>query len=170
MSIADIQREKFKEHIVRDSQICGGEPVFKGTRVTLRTVLASLAWRRCGWGCADRFPQSETRRYPSGDRIRGGVGGRGPPGAGRSRRPMKLKLDENLPLQIASSLQILGHDIHTTGEEGLSGCNDSDLWTAAQREGRTLDHAGPRLFRCATLCSGQSPRDRPDPAGLAQSE
>ena len=24
-------------------KICGGEPVFKGTRVTLRTVLASLA-------------------------------------------------------------------------------------------------------------------------------
>lgn len=29
--------------IVRDPKICGGEPVFKGTRVTLRTVLASLA-------------------------------------------------------------------------------------------------------------------------------
>jgi uncharacterized protein (DUF433 family) len=29
--------------IVRDKTICGGEPVFKGTRVTLRTVLASLA-------------------------------------------------------------------------------------------------------------------------------
>jgi len=29
--------------IVRDKGICGGEPVFKGTRVTLRTVLASLA-------------------------------------------------------------------------------------------------------------------------------
>lgn len=29
--------------IVRDKAICGGEPVFKGTRVTLRTVLASLA-------------------------------------------------------------------------------------------------------------------------------
>jgi uncharacterized protein (DUF433 family) len=29
--------------IVRDSKICGGEPVFQGTRVTLRTVLASLA-------------------------------------------------------------------------------------------------------------------------------
>jgi uncharacterized protein (DUF433 family) len=27
----------------RDRQICGGEPVFRGTRVTLRTVLASLA-------------------------------------------------------------------------------------------------------------------------------
>lgn len=29
--------------IVRDPGVCGGEPVFKGTRVTLRTVLASLA-------------------------------------------------------------------------------------------------------------------------------
>jgi uncharacterized protein (DUF433 family) len=32
-----------QERIIRDAQICGGEPVFKGTRVTLRTVLASLA-------------------------------------------------------------------------------------------------------------------------------
>lgn len=29
--------------IIRDPAICGGQPVFKGTRVTLRTVLASLA-------------------------------------------------------------------------------------------------------------------------------
>jgi len=29
--------------IIRDKGICGGEPVFNGTRVTLRTVLASLA-------------------------------------------------------------------------------------------------------------------------------
>ena len=31
------------ERIMRDKGICGGAPVFKGTRVTLRTVLASLA-------------------------------------------------------------------------------------------------------------------------------
>lgn len=31
------------EVIVRDPAICGGEPAFRGTRVTLRTVLASLA-------------------------------------------------------------------------------------------------------------------------------
>ena len=31
------------DRIVRDAGICGGEPVFRGTRVTLRTVLASLA-------------------------------------------------------------------------------------------------------------------------------
>ena len=29
--------------MVRDPAICGGEPVVKGTRVTVRTVLASLA-------------------------------------------------------------------------------------------------------------------------------
>lgn len=29
--------------IERNDNICGGEPVIKGTRVTLRTVLASLA-------------------------------------------------------------------------------------------------------------------------------
>jgi uncharacterized protein (DUF433 family) len=34
---------KQEDRIVRDGKICGGEPVFRGTRVTLRTVLASLA-------------------------------------------------------------------------------------------------------------------------------
>ena len=34
---------KPENRIVRDAKICGGEPVFRGTRVTLRTVLASLA-------------------------------------------------------------------------------------------------------------------------------
>ena len=33
----------YQARIVRDPQIVGGEPAFKGTRVTLRTVLASLA-------------------------------------------------------------------------------------------------------------------------------
>ncbi len=31
------------DRIVRDPKICGGVPVFRGTRVPLRTVLASLA-------------------------------------------------------------------------------------------------------------------------------
>jgi uncharacterized protein (DUF433 family) len=35
--------KSYEERIIRDPQICGGEPVFRGTRVTLRTVLASLA-------------------------------------------------------------------------------------------------------------------------------
>ncbi|MGA7686140.1 MAG: DUF433 domain-containing protein [Terriglobales bacterium] len=37
------RHSSFADRIVRDPQICGGEPVFKGTRVLLRTILASLA-------------------------------------------------------------------------------------------------------------------------------
>jgi uncharacterized protein (DUF433 family) len=33
----------YRERIVRDPNVAGGEPVMKGTRVTLRTILASLA-------------------------------------------------------------------------------------------------------------------------------
>jgi uncharacterized protein (DUF433 family) len=33
----------YLSYIVRDPRVCGGEPVIKGTRVTLKTVLASLA-------------------------------------------------------------------------------------------------------------------------------
>jgi uncharacterized protein (DUF433 family) len=43
MSGASGQPIEYHRRIIRDPQICGGEPVFKGTRVTLRTVLASLA-------------------------------------------------------------------------------------------------------------------------------
>ncbi len=43
MSGASGNLKMHEERIIRDQRICGGEPVFKGTRVTLRTVLASLA-------------------------------------------------------------------------------------------------------------------------------
>jgi len=33
----------YHERIIRDPSICGGEPIIKGTRIPLRTVLASLA-------------------------------------------------------------------------------------------------------------------------------
>lgn len=33
----------FRPYITRDPAVCGGEPVVTGTRVTVRTVLASLA-------------------------------------------------------------------------------------------------------------------------------
>lgn len=37
------ERHNYETRIIRDKAICGGEPIFRGTRVTLRTVLASLA-------------------------------------------------------------------------------------------------------------------------------
>lgn len=33
----------YRDHIIRDKKVCGGQPVIKGTRIPLRTVLASLA-------------------------------------------------------------------------------------------------------------------------------
>ena len=33
----------YEKHVVRDSAVCGGQRVVKGTRVTIRTLLASLA-------------------------------------------------------------------------------------------------------------------------------
>jgi uncharacterized protein (DUF433 family) len=33
----------YDEYFARDPRVCGGQAVFKGTRVTLRTVLASMA-------------------------------------------------------------------------------------------------------------------------------
>ena len=51
---------------------------------------------------------------------------------------MKIKLDENLPLRLASWLTNLGHDVHTTGGEGLAGCSDADVWERAQKESRFL--------------------------------
>jgi uncharacterized protein (DUF433 family) len=33
----------YSQYIVQDPRICGGEPVVRSTRVTVRTILASLA-------------------------------------------------------------------------------------------------------------------------------
>jgi predicted nuclease of predicted toxin-antitoxin system len=51
---------------------------------------------------------------------------------------MNVKLDENLPLQIAAELRARTYDVRTVGEENLTGCWDADIWQAAQREGRIL--------------------------------
>jgi predicted nuclease of predicted toxin-antitoxin system len=51
---------------------------------------------------------------------------------------MKIKLDENLPFRLATSLQQIGHDVHTTHQEGLTGSEDMEIFKAAQEELRFL--------------------------------
>jgi predicted nuclease of predicted toxin-antitoxin system len=51
---------------------------------------------------------------------------------------MRIKLDENLPTEIARRLATRGHDVHTMQDEGLAGCSDADLWSAVQRDRRSL--------------------------------
>jgi predicted nuclease of predicted toxin-antitoxin system len=51
---------------------------------------------------------------------------------------MKIKLDENLPLRLASVLKNLGHDVHTLHDERLVGHADKEIWEQAQMESRFL--------------------------------
>jgi predicted nuclease of predicted toxin-antitoxin system len=51
---------------------------------------------------------------------------------------MRIKLDENLPAEVAPNLRNLGHDVHTVEEESLLGHSDQDVWEAAQKEQRCL--------------------------------
>jgi predicted nuclease of predicted toxin-antitoxin system len=70
---------------------------------------------------------------------------------------MKIKLDENLPDDLVQSLQTLGHDVHTTREEGLAGAADPEIWKAAQADQRflitqDLDFSDFRKFIPGTHC------------------
>jgi len=51
---------------------------------------------------------------------------------------MNIKLDENLPLRLATLLRDLGHDVHTLHDERLIGHADTEIWEAAQKESRFL--------------------------------
>ena len=51
---------------------------------------------------------------------------------------MKLKLDENLPHDLAARLGARGHDVHTVVEEQLGGHSDPVVVAAATDEGRML--------------------------------
>jgi predicted nuclease of predicted toxin-antitoxin system len=51
---------------------------------------------------------------------------------------MKIKLDENLPLRLATLLEDLGHDVHTLHDELLLGHADREIWEATQKESRFL--------------------------------
>jgi predicted nuclease of predicted toxin-antitoxin system len=64
---------------------------------------------------------------------------------------MKIKLDENLPHQLAAALKDLGHEVDTVHEEQLVGCRDFEIWRAAQDDSRflitqDLDFADTRQF------------------------
>jgi predicted nuclease of predicted toxin-antitoxin system len=50
----------------------------------------------------------------------------------------RLKVDEDLPRQIADMLNAHGHDARTVLEQGWSGASDDDLWHRVQAERRWL--------------------------------
>lgn len=51
---------------------------------------------------------------------------------------MRLKVDENLPHELADVLASFGHDADSVYQERLTGSSDEALWDIVQREGRAL--------------------------------
>ncbi|MBN1399203.1 MAG: DUF5615 family PIN-like protein [Anaerolineae bacterium] len=51
---------------------------------------------------------------------------------------MRLKVDENLPIEVASALRQAGHDAATVVEQHLEGSPDSDIASVCQQEQRAL--------------------------------
>jgi predicted nuclease of predicted toxin-antitoxin system len=51
---------------------------------------------------------------------------------------MRLKLDENLDVRLATWLASIGHDAQTVRDEQLSGAPDEDFFVAARHEHRCL--------------------------------
>jgi len=51
---------------------------------------------------------------------------------------MKIKLDENMPDDLAEFLRSSGHDVTTVAEEGLSGADDPEVIQETAKERRLL--------------------------------
>jgi predicted nuclease of predicted toxin-antitoxin system len=51
---------------------------------------------------------------------------------------MKIKLDENMPGDLAALLRKAGHDVDTVHDEGLSGSDDVRIMSAATSENRIV--------------------------------
>ena len=58
----------YQDRIIRDLRVCGGQPVVKGTRVTLSTVLSSLAEGASIAEILDRFSLAHRRRRSCSNR------------------------------------------------------------------------------------------------------
>lgn len=51
---------------------------------------------------------------------------------------MRLKLDENLPSDLADNVSARGHDVDTVADEGLAGEDDAAVLTAATEHERMI--------------------------------
>ncbi|KAF1085036.1 hypothetical protein SPSYN_01172 [Sporotomaculum syntrophicum] len=51
---------------------------------------------------------------------------------------MKIKFDENLPIDVADVLAAAGHDAESVYSEGLEGIQDRELITICKKEQRIL--------------------------------
>lgn len=70
---------------------------------------------------------------------------------------MKIKIDENLPADLAMPLTELGHDVETVLGEGLGGRDDDTVSAAAQGESRFLITQDMGLADLRRMIGGKNP-------------
>ena len=150
-----ISAMNYQDRIVRDPQIVGGEPVLKGTRVTLKTVLASLAEGATTAEILADFPTLSEGGRESGHRLCCCVRPGGSAVGRNAGQTVRIKLDENLPDRLVTVLTTLGHDVDTVHGEQLTGRADPEVWSAAQSARRflitqDLDFSDIRRYRPGT--------------------
>ena len=68
---------------------------------------------------------------------------------------MRIKLDENLPIELVAELTELGYDVEHVHDENLSGHPDADVWRVAQEEGRMLITQDIRFGDTAMFTPGE---------------
>lgn len=74
-----------------------------------------------------------------------------------SSSPVKLKLDENIPVRVGTILREMGHDADTVVEEGLNGREDGVILEAASEAERmviTLDRGFPVAANLSAIHPG----------------
>ncbi len=62
---------------------------------------------------------------------------------------MRIKIDENMPLDVIDVLENAGHDAHSVYSEGIEGCSDRQLIAKCKKEQRlliTLDNDFSNIF------------------------
>jgi hypothetical protein len=119
--------------------------VFSGTRVTLPTVLSSLAAGDSVEQILAAFPSLKAEDVQAAITFAAASAEEDLPVSG-SAYSMRIKLDENLPVTLASALTNLGHDVHTVTGESLTGCGDREIWDRCPRRKAVLCHPGVGLF------------------------
>lgn len=51
---------------------------------------------------------------------------------------MKIKIDENLPVDVVDLLKAAGYDVESVYSEGIEGCSGKQLITICKKEQRVL--------------------------------
>ena len=113
----------YHQYIVRDPKVCGGEPLLKGTRVTVRTILASLAEGDRVQDLLKDFPTLKEEDVRAVVAFSSRIRRRRSPTLGRAGPSVKIKLDEHLPGRLHPMLTKL---VHVVSYEVFSASTDLD--------------------------------------------